>query len=774
MVSEAAIARYEADPSATGTEIDGVEDGGIVRDRVILDQSRHWSGKFGYAPAALEYPVPASVRGAFANVEIIGETAGLGFGGSGAGADPAAPAEGKPGEILLVRTVRAGEFLTFDYGAEFFGENAHPRLFLENVAKKPRDPDTLENLIDVMMSHAWSAERAEALELVEAFARSAAQTLLVDEMNLSSLPFWICAVSDSPREREARARVAAAIESAEADLAREFSESGEESAVAEMLAEIARRAIESDDPVALWNAAKREWAEMNAHLETLESTDVVLHAQMRMVMDLIDEEDARVMRPGRVRFGNIEELRLGVDYVMPYTAIAVRRAAEEMKREMLETWKKLFRDAGVDPEKTVSWEEARAMAAEREDLMSRMAEADRANMRDFVNFWLGYNEFTVADPDDPSKRELVHSVAEMLEVRATEIAQAETERERETEKLAKMREAEDREFEAAEERARVRKEQAASREARREAERAEFDRLGTALMTRRDPADASAFDLMDRDTVLHLIRVLEKSYGKLFESFKKPESDRWRRWKDLANSAYVSAPGGGWATTAKHPKFVGDAVRVLGEFEAYERREHPKKYRKALEAAGLATPKRKKARKARISNPVSPAKPSVSPALAISPASPRVEASAAKSYPPADVFGAAANMIRRARGDAVFFFYNTRGEGLVEQFRAIFQDAEVLHRPEPGGGGAGGAASPDDVLAKVTHFFVLYGGDVDAPRWYEQVTRGIAGWPYLIATRESRDLVDPKAEMIAGSEFDMGGEKFAAWRRAAEVIVLSD
>ena len=759
LVDPAAIARYEADPKALGTELEKVRDGERHFERVILDQTRHWSGMFGHAPAASVYPLSENLGRAFANVEIDEES----------------------GEVSLLRPISKGEFLTIDYGEEFFGESAYPHFALGEIESEPESKDEEIEILDVMMSHAWDAAEAMRLSMDIGFVQQAANVLLVTDEDLTGLAFGFCAdvvaTRNEKNNRDARMSIFERIEKAKAKVLKDLVKKGtvdapvdpKEAEMQPLLRQIKESIIKSKNPEDLWKAAKHEWDLLNDYMEGIQDADPVLHAELNLLMGAVDDEGARVMHPRYNAMIALREPRFGVDFVSPYTFDAILKAAQTFKRLQLEEWRTLVRDSGLDPDKKVGWAEAKRFAIDRDAFIaSRTNPVERESLRKFVDFWQGYPEFTVVDPESHA-RELVFSGEELLMIREEEGRQN-LERKRKLEETKKLeKEQEMREEREIEDRQSARKAQDEERDRRRDVERVEFDRLGR-LMLERLAGRGESFDTADYGVVTELIVHLEDRYEHLIKKWSKPQRARWDKWRALAKDAYERTAENEYKTTGKFPRFVETALVVLKEFEAYENRKHPHRMRETLARLGMEPTLEKKRKKTKKGTGI---KKSVSPAKASSPVkSVKRPDPSPSSYTSASVFGAVSALVRRARGDAVFFFYGTRSEGFVEQFEEVFASSTVLHKP--GLGGEGGVVSPDVVHDVVTHFFVLYEGDEDARRWYERMPRGTS-WPLLVATEEMQRRVDPQARLVDESSFEMMvGEKkemFAMYRRR-EIVAL--
>lgn len=773
IVSQAAIARYEADPTARGTAFADLSVGGREYETVIVDQSKHWSAAMAHAPKATLDPPADKFARAFANASVDDD-----------------------GEITLLRPVRAGEIITIDYGDEFFEDlpeeksGSFPHFSMNLIEEPPETSDEAEELLDVMFTHVWSALEAERLRFVDRFMNLAARFLI--GTNDDPLAFNLCS-ADVPRARvddeaaaskrifekiiEAKAAVLLTVVSSivTADRAGDFVD------------ELKAKQISSTDPNELWELAKIEWRQLDEYMDGIAKSDSVLHAELNQIVRVMEKESARVMNPLYNEVIDMREPQLGRDFVLPYTFAAVLEVAQARKRKQLEVWKKLFRDAGVDADKSISWEAARAAQIETGASIMRVpAEGERKRLREFVEFWSAYPELTVAGPS--GERALIFTTAELIKIRDEEQRQRKTgDRQDENE----MREEEGRrtleEEEEWERRRDVRVAQERVRDERREANETEFDRIGSIIIYRRG-GRGQTFDLWNRDSVLSLISIIEDTYKQLMSEINrnKTKVKVWAAWKALAQAAYEKTSSGVYSITSKFHEFVKRAIRILAEVDEYERTHHPKKYKKALADLGLARIKKKKRKKekkkkARLRKPDSPIKATSPPRRPPSPPSPPPSPrrpSPPRPQRPSYAFEGVARAlasVKRTSNDSVFFFYNTRGEGMTGTFANAYPNGTTLHKIEPGYvGSAGGVIEISDVTQRVTHFFVLYGGDERARDWYNHVPRG--GFPpYLIATEEVKDRIDPAAEPVESVRFvlTVGGreEVFGMYRRV-EVIEL--
>lgn len=777
LVSAAAIARYEADPKALGTELENVHDGEQIFERVILDQTHHWSGMFGYAPASNLYPLPDGFTRAFANVEIDDET----------------------GEIRLLRPIADGEYLTIDYGEDFFGESSYPHFALEGIESIPESKDEELELLDVMMSHAWDAVEAERLNMDLSFIRHAAQIVLVTKEELTGLAFGLCAdVIPVPPERvelmrQAAARIFASVETTKEKILGEFvdkfnqiqeKQPGEAEAE-ELIKRLGEDTIKSLDPERLWEIARDEWTKLSSYLESTRDTDPILYTQLEQLIAVLDDEAARVMHPRYDPLIAYTPPRLGIDFVLPYTFDAMLRTAQGIKRTQLEEWRKLIRDADVDPDKRIDWDEAKRLASQWDTHVAAVPDPhERKELLKYAEFWRGYTEFTVVDPKSHA-RELVFSTDELLKIREKERQEQLQRREKAEEEKRHEETRKESETEEAEERRRIRRAQEEERVKRREKERIEFNRLGRFMLeliverSEGTKGRGEIFDTLSYASVAELIIRLEGQYSRLVtKEWNKRQRERWENWKGLARDAYERSATGDYKTTGRYPKFVEDSIIILTKFEEYENNKHPHQARKALERLGEAQPEKKRRKKKKKKKKGTGIKKSISPAKAgeIVQFVARPGSAGSTSYSGVSVFRAANALIPRTKGDAVFFFYGTRDEGIVEQFGAVYKDATILFKPGPGH--SGGIVSPDEVRTPVTFFFVLYGGDEDARRWYQRMPRGTA-WPYLITTREIQGEIDSEARRITSMpafEMQVGGEKIERFEmfRRVEIVVLEE
>jgi hypothetical protein len=769
IIAPTAIARYEADTTKIGTSFADIEVGGRLYETVIVDQTGHWSAAMAHAPLATLEPPAKKFERAFANASVDDD-----------------------GNITLLRPVKADEMITIDYGDEFFtdqratGSGSFGHFRLELVDDLPETRDEIEELESAMIKYVWRATAAEKLGYVEKFARLAASYLIISEDD--PLPFSLCDATADLTGKEASDELASAkrIFARVLNLKNEMLKSVVASFVnvdraGDFIAELETKKISSTDPAELWDAAKAEWLMLDKYMEAARNQDTVLFWELKIIVDVMEREAARVMSPDYNEFRDVREPQLGRDFVLPYPFEAVRKIAMQRRSDQVEKWKQLFRDAGVDPEQTMSWEVASVEAASREARIAAVTdETARRKLREFVDFWRVYPEFTVVGPG--GDRELKFTADQLLKVRKEEERQrVQAERDKELLERKETLEAFD---EEEEERRELRAKEASERQAVREANEFEFGRLGDVILALRGE-EGETFDPRDLTKVRRLISVIESSYKWFAMEVRRNKTKQrvWEAWKRFAESAYTRVGAEGYDATSKFHKFVERAVKILKTLEEYEILKHPKRHRKALERLGYQPPPKKKRRAKKPDSPVkkkppTPPRPPPSPPprmLQLTPPRPSPPPPLPPSYGRRDV-GRSVATVKRANNDSVFFFYNTRGEGLVDAFDDAYPNATVLHRIDPTyrPAAAGGVATVAQVSDKVTHFFVLYGGDESAGEWYRRVPRG--GFPpYLLATEEVKNAIEPEAKPVTDAviELELEGrvEKMRMYRKI-EVIEL--
>src|SRR3989304_5169231 len=305
----------------------------VVYSRMYLDQTSAWSNKIGYAPEAPQDDLSEDIIGVFANCYIDEDTF----------------------ELRLTRDVKAGEFLTTDYGEAFFSDNSYVPVIDFRMAKKVKSLTERNLMRPYIADHVFQVSQIVQKKLRSIIIDEISNQILNGTLNdISDLAFFSCAKKNETTQFAVKSLISQIVK-AIGDKERE-----QENLVYLQDVEDARKkkirstpqdahsnslsALEKlnvDDKKLLWSLASDHWIEIDKKLRETFYLDPIMYDAIGSVIKEVDTRDIRIMHPAKTIALRDRKPVLGSEYLLPYTAdtiysLALRKRSAIIDKRMLD------------------------------------------------------------------------------------------------------------------------------------------------------------------------------------------------------------------------------------------------------------------------------------------------------------------------------------------------------------------------------------------------------------------------------------------------------